>query len=57
MSAICFAARKCLAEFTVTPVSSRAQTQFALASNDLGVGNRLTLIDDEIFENLKDIQR
>lgn len=40
----------CRAEFTVTPVTSGAQTQLAFAANDLGVGNRLTLLDDEILE-------
>ena len=46
----------CRTEFTVTPVSSAAQAQLAFAENDLGVGNRLTLLDEEIFKNLKDIQ-
>ena len=46
----------CRTEFTVTPASSGAQAQLAFAENDLGVGNRLTLLDDEIFENLKGIQ-
>ena len=46
----------CRTEFTVTPVSSEAQAQLAFAENDLGVGNRLTLLDEEIFANLQDIQ-
>ena len=46
----------CRTEFTVTPASSSAQVQLAFAENDLGVGNRLTLLDEEIFKNLKDIQ-
>ena len=46
----------CRTEFTVTPVSSGAQAQLAFAENDLGVGNRLTLLDEEIFANLQDIQ-
>ena len=47
----------CRTEFTVTPASSGgAQAQLAFAENDLGVGNRLTLLDEEILKNLKDIQ-
>ena len=46
----------CRTEFTVT--RSRADTQMRLtfAENDLGVGNRLTLLDDEMLTNLKAIQ-
>jgi type III restriction enzyme len=33
-----------------------AQGELGLAQNILGIGNRLTLLDDEIIENLKDIQ-
>ena len=46
----------CRTEFTVTPASSGAQAQLAFAENDLGVGNRLTLLDEDILKNLKDIQ-
>ena len=46
----------CRTEFTVTPASSGAQAQLAFAENDLGVGNRLTLLDEEILKNLKNIQ-
>ena len=46
----------CRTEFTVTPVSSGTQAQLAFAENDLGVGNRLTLLDEKILKNLKDIQ-
>ena len=46
----------CRTEFTVTPASSGAQAQLAFAENDLGVGNRLTLLDEEILKNLKDLQ-
>lgn len=56
----------CRTEFTVTmktpaPVESDpsdAPQQFALgiAESDLGVGNRLTLLDDELQKNLSDIQ-
>ncbi|MFP3449037.1 hypothetical protein, partial [Pseudomonas sp. SIMBA_067] len=58
----------CRTEFTVTmKVSAPAKSdlfpdnppqQFALgiAESDLGVGNRLTLLDDELNKNLSDIQ-
>ena len=46
----------CRTEFTVTADPSIAQARLAFAENDLGVGNRLTLLDEEIFKNLKDIQ-
>ena len=46
----------CRTEFTVTADPSIAQARLAFAKNDLGVGNRLTLLDEEIFKNLKDIQ-
>lgn len=56
----------CRTEFTVTMKApapaesdpSDAPQQFALgiAESDLGVGNRLTLLDDELHKNLSDIQ-
>ena len=46
----------CRTEFTVTADPSAPQARLAFDDNDLGVGNRLTLLDEEIFENLKDIQ-
>ena len=46
----------CRTEFTVTADPTVSQSQLAFAENDLGVGNRLTLLDDEIFENLKAVQ-
>ena len=46
----------CRTEFTVTRSRLDAQERLAFARNDLGVGNRLTLLDDEILANLKDIQ-
>jgi len=33
-----------------------AQGELGLVENELGIGNRLTLLDDEILDNLKDIQ-
>ena len=46
----------CRTEFTVTRDHLDPQERLAFARNDLGVGNRLTLLDDEILANLKDIQ-
>lgn len=49
----------CRTEFTVTQQTSGAQSQqmsLGIAESDLGVGNRLTLLDDEIEQNLEDIQ-
>lgn len=33
-----------------------SQGELGLVQNELGVGNRLTLLDDELLENLKDVQ-
>lgn len=56
----------CRTEFTVTVQSFRyikgqeelplsggsfAQSELSLAQNDLGIGNRLTLLDDELLAN------
>jgi type III restriction enzyme len=46
----------CRTEFTVTRDPADPQMRLAFAQNDLGIGNRLTLLDDEIFKNLRDIQ-
>ena len=46
----------CQTEFTVTLDLSDRQERLAFAENDLGVGNRLTLLDDEILTNLNNIQ-
>jgi type III restriction enzyme len=47
----------CRTEFTVTREStSAAQQTLAFAQNDPGIGNRLTLLDDELLTNLSDIQ-
>ncbi len=44
-------------EFTVTRRSGGGvQGELGLVENALGIGNRLTLLDDEIMSNLKDIQ-
>lgn len=49
----------CRTEFTVTQQKPGAQPQqmsLGIAESDLGVGNRLTLPDDAIQQNLEDIQ-
>ena len=46
----------CRTEFTVTRGPADPQTRLTFAENECGVGNRLTLQDDEILTNLKDIQ-
>ncbi len=48
----------CQTEFTVisNPTMS-PQGQLAFAESGLGIGNRLTLLDEEILENLNGIQR
>ncbi len=46
----------CRTEFTVTRDPEDTQMRLGFAQNDLGVGNRLTLLDDELLENLNDIQ-
>jgi len=44
-------------EFTVTRrEASGIQGELGLVESELGIGNRLTLLDDEIIANLKDIQ-
>ena len=44
-------------EFTVTRrAGDGVQGELGLVENELGIGNRLTLLDDEIVINLKDIQ-
>lgn len=46
----------CRTEFTVTRDPKSTQEQLAFAQNDLGIGNRLTLLDEELLENLNAIQ-
>ena len=46
----------CRTEFTVTRDPAESQTRLAFAQNDLGIGNRLTLLDEEVLENLKAVQ-
>lgn len=42
----------CRASFTVSPMTG----QLGLEDTDLGIGNRLRLLDDEVLENVKAIQ-
>jgi type III restriction enzyme len=46
----------CRTEFTVTRDALSAQHALAFAESDLGIGNRLTLLDDEVQKNLNAIQ-
>ncbi len=46
----------CRTEFTVTSDGRDQQMRLGLSESDLGIGNRLTLLDDEILANLGDIQ-
>src|SRR3990170_5592975 len=46
----------CRTEFTVTREALVPQQALAFAQNDLGIGNRLTLLDDELQNNLNAIQ-
>ena len=46
----------CRTEFTVTTDAADAQMRMQFAENDLGIGNRLTLVDEELLQNLNEIQ-
>jgi type III restriction enzyme len=46
----------CRTEFTVTRDALAPQQTLAFAQNDLGIGNRLQLLDDELLANLGEIQ-
>ena len=46
----------CRTEFTVTRDPADKQDRLAFAQTDLGIGNRLTLLDDELSANLHAIQ-
>lgn len=44
-------------EFTVTqPINREGMVQAGLFESDLGIGNRLQLLDDEVLDNLKLVQ-
>jgi type III restriction enzyme len=46
----------CRTEFTVTRDAADPQLRMDFAESDLGLGNRLTLLDDELIENLNAVQ-
>jgi type III restriction enzyme len=46
----------CRTEFTVVLDKASPQQSFEYAQSDLGIGNRLQLLDDEVLANLSDIQ-
>ena len=46
----------CRTEFTVTMRLPEQQLTLGVAETDLGVGNRLTLLDDQLLKNLQDVQ-
>ena len=46
----------CRTEFTVIEDRIDAQERLPFAPSDLGIGNRLTLLDDDILANLRDVQ-
>ena len=46
----------CRTEFTVVRDVADPQMRMAFAENDLGIGNRLTLLDDEVLKNLREVQ-
>ncbi|MFZ5527977.1 MAG: type III restriction-modification system endonuclease [Pseudomonadota bacterium] len=46
----------CRTEFTVTMRLPEQQLTLGVAETDLGVGNRLTLLDDQLLNNLQDVQ-
>ncbi|MBI6546123.1 MAG: DEAD/DEAH box helicase family protein [Cyanobacteria bacterium NC_groundwater_1444_Ag_S-0.65um_54_12] len=46
----------CRTEFTVAHTVTDRQMKLLFAESDLGIGNRLTLHDDELAKNLNDIQ-
>lgn len=46
----------CRTEFTVTRDADDQQLRMGFAESDLGLGNRLTLLDDELLNNLDAVQ-
>ena len=46
----------CRSEFTVTNDAAKTQMQLQFAENNLGIGNHLTLLDEELLKNLNEIQ-
>jgi type III restriction enzyme len=46
----------CRTEFTVTRDRADPQLRMGFAESDLGLGNRLTLLDDDLLKNLNEVQ-
>ncbi len=46
----------CRTEFTVTRDPADTQMRLGFAQTDLGIGNRLTLLDEELLANLQAVQ-
>jgi type III restriction enzyme len=46
----------CRTEFTVTMKLPDQQLTLGVADSDLGLGNRLTLLDDQLLDNLRSVQ-
>jgi type III restriction enzyme len=46
----------CGTEFTVSTAAVGGQLVLGVTETELGIGNRLTLLDDEILQNLNDVQ-
>lgn len=46
----------CRTEFTVTRDPTDPQLRMGFAENDFGLGNRLTLLDEELLKNLNAVQ-
>lgn len=46
----------CRTEFTVTLKLPDQQLTLGVADTDLGLGNRLTLVDDQLLDNLRSVQ-
>lgn len=46
----------CRTEFTVTYRTAGPQSTIGVTESDLGIGNRLTLLDEELLANLREVQ-
>lgn len=46
----------CRTDFTVVRDVDNPQSGMGFAENDLGIGNRLQLLDDELLKNLGEVQ-
>ena len=48
--------KMCPTNFTVAPLKHDLQIVMPGMGNDLGIGNRLRLLDEDIHKNIKEIQ-